>query len=464
MQTLSIWRSTSLRVGLGFAATFVVAGVILIIFLGAATVSSLNSWINSAIRTDAALLQYTYRTEGLDGLERMVRARVASITPGDRIYLLTNQASVPIAGTLSAWKPAVTEAVDWQDFEIRDGGASNTFRIHYLILPDGQRLIIGRNIAEIVQLQALIVKAGVWSVAVAIGLAMVLGLLARHLFLSNLRTIRVTADTIAHGNVSHRITLTGNNDEFDLLAGTLNDMLSRIEELVAGVRNVSNAVAHDLRTPLAELRTRLEAIQHCDGAPSPVTDGIEEAIADVDRLITIFTALLRLVDIDSGVRRAMFAPVDLGMIAVDAGELYSALAETKDITLTVEMPAAPMLILGDRDLISQALSNLLDNALKFTPTGGAVSIRVTTSDAATIDLVVADSGPGIPLHDLPKVTARFYRGDTSRHAPGTGLGLSLVKAVADLHHAELGLYSSVGLVVRLRFPFLTFTGKPDNHH
>jgi signal transduction histidine kinase len=215
-------------------------------------------------------------------------------------------------------------------------------------------------------------------------------------------------------------------------------MLEQIEQLLHGVRNVSNAIAHDLRTPLAELRSRLEEVVVTRPPPGQVHAEIEGAVADVDRVIGIFNALLRLAEIDTGARRSGFVQVDLVQVAAEAAEFYQPLAELKGVKLAFES-AGEQTVAGDPLLLAQAIGNLIDNALKFAPLHGAITVATAERRDGTVEVVVSDNGPGIPDAEKARVSQRFYRGDASRGTPGVGLGLSLVEGVARLHGGALEL-------------------------
>jgi signal transduction histidine kinase len=274
--------------------------------------------------------------------------------------------------------------------------------------------------------------------------------------LRRLDTINRTSGEIIAGDLTRRVPLNGSGDEFDILAENLNRMLDRIERLMNGLREVTDSVAHDLRTPLNRLRNRLEeSVARLNaGAPSNENkaDEIERAIAETDQLIATFNALLLIAETDAGTTRAAMSALDLGSVAADVVELYEPLAEERKISLAL-MPGAGVVVEGNRSLIAQALANLVDNAIKYTPAGGKVRIRAANTNAG-VELSVADSGPGIPPADRPRVTERFVRLEASRSSPGTGLGLSLVMAVAHFHRAELVLEDNVptGLKAALRFP------------
>jgi signal transduction histidine kinase len=268
--------------------------------------------------------------------------------------------------------------------------------------------------------------------------------------LRRLDTINRTSGEIIAGDLTRRVPRTGSGDEFDTLAENLNRMLDRIERLMKGLREVTDSVAHDLRTPLTRLRNRLEESAARLSASGAQAGEIERAIAETDQLIATFNALLLIAETDAGTTRAAMSALDLGEVAADVVELYEPLAEEKKVALSL-LPGAGVVIEGNRSLIAQALANLVDNAIKYTPAGGMVRIRIATGDG--VDLSVSDSGPGIPAADRPRVTEPFVRLEASRHSPGTGLGLSLVAAVAHFHQAELLLEDNnpTGLKATLHF-------------
>jgi signal transduction histidine kinase len=251
------------------------------------------------------------------------------------------------------------------------------------------------------------------------------------------------------GRLSHRLETSRSGDELDMLSQTINGMLEQIEHLINGVRNVSNSIAHDLRTPLAELRSRLEELSLTRPPPGETFTEIDAALADVDRVIAIFNALLRLAQIDAGMRRSGFVPFDAAKLAADAVEFYLPAAELKGVTLTYR-GSGPAPTSGDPVLLAQAVSNLIDNALKYSPPGGSVSVDAVRGEGDAVEIAVADNGPGVADSEKPRLVERFYRGDASRGTPGVGLGLSVVDAVAKLHGGFLKLAdNNPGLRARL---------------
>jgi signal transduction histidine kinase len=276
------------------------------------------------------------------------------------------------------------------------------------------------------------------------------GIVSRNM-LARLDDINRTSRDIMLGDLTRRVPVTKVDDEFDTLASNLNRMLDRIERLMKGLREVTDSVAHDLRSPLNRLRNRLEAAQKQIEGEGRDTSDLESAITEADHLIATYKALLLIAEAEAGVAREAMAPVSLAPIVEGVAELYGPVAEEKNITLTA-MPGNSAPIEGNRSLISQALANLVDNAIKYTPPGGRVIVRATESPSE-IELSVADTGPGIPEGERGRVLERFVRLEASRNSPGTGLGLSLVAAVAQLHNATFTLTDNApGLKAALHFP------------
>jgi len=284
----------------------------------------------------------------------------------------------------------------------------------------------------------------------ALVLATVGALIVRNLFRRTLANISATAAAIAAGDFARRVRLSGRGDEFDQLAEVINEMLDRIGRLMDGVRQVSNAIAHDLRTPITRARTRLEdAALHAE-TTEDLRAAIERATADLDGIVQVFQALLRIAQIEAGSRRSAFGMIDVVPLLTEVVDLYEAVAEERSMSLTVEAPPQVM-VYGDRALIQQAVANLVDNALKFSPPGGVVTLTVREGKPVTI--AVADQGAGIPEADREKAPDRFFRGEAARHTPGSGLGLSLVLAVAQLHGGRLRLEDNTpGLRAVLELP------------
>jgi signal transduction histidine kinase len=318
-----------------------------------------------------------------------------------------------------------------------------------LTLDGGYNLLVGRDTARYapVEQDFWYGLAGAGAVLAIVGVLG--GLLIRRMLMMRIQGIQETVAAIRQGRLGHRLETSRSGDELDTLSQTINGMLEQIEHLINGVRNVSNSIAHDLRTPLAELRSRVEELSLTRPAPGETFAEIDAALADVDRVIAIFNALLRLAQIDSGMRRSGFVPLDAAKVASDAVEFYLPAAELKGVSLTYR-GSGPAPTSGDPVLLAQAVSNLIDNALKYVAPGGSVSVNAVRGEGDAVEIAVADNGPGVADSEKPKLVERFYRGDASRGTPGVGLGLSVVDAVAKLHGGFLRLAdNNPGLHARL---------------
>jgi len=312
-------------------------------------------------------------------------------------------------------------------------------------LPGGFRLLVGRDLDERERIYHIVIAAGRWSVAIVIVLGLAGGLFVSRRVLRRVDAMTETTKTIMEGDLSERLPVGGSGDEIDRLAQNLNAMLERIEALMQGLKEVSDNIAHDLKTPLTRLRNRAEEALRSSQNEAGYRSALDAIIEVSDGLIRTFNALLLIARAESGQARDDMSEFDAAEMAHDVGELYEPLAEQKGIALKVEADA-PAPVKGNRDLVSQALANLVDNAIKYAepPTAavnGAVPEIVVraTSAGDRIMLTVADSGPGIPEADRPRVVERFVRLEQSRSQPGSGLGLSLASAVARLHGGELTL-------------------------
>jgi signal transduction histidine kinase len=309
------------------------------------------------------------------------------------------------------------------------------------VLPGGYNLLVGRDLARLLPLTKYFWYAVSGSLTTLTLVGALGGMLIRRAVLVRVDSIRTTVLAIVQGDLSHRLPTNrlpkkGSADELDTLSRTINGMLDHIEQLVHGIRDVSNAIAHDLRTPLAELRSRLEELAVTRPSAEETFWEIDAAVADVDRVMGIFNALLRLAEIDTGARRSGFVQVNATELGSDAVEFYQPAAELKGVTLTFR-DVQPVLVSGDPVLLAQAVGNLIDNALKYAGDHKAVTVEVRQHHDGAAEISVSDNGPGIPVEDRAKATERFYRGDSSRGTPGVGLGLSLVAAVAKLHGGSL---------------------------
>jgi signal transduction histidine kinase len=429
--------------------------LLLFIFIYWETVGYMAMQTDATIEAEIQGLEEQYQRLGLNGLVMVIAERIARNPREAGIYLLTAPNYIRIAGNLSNW-PLVPQTPDgWLNFELEDSSTSNhqryQARARPFMLPGRRHLLVGRNVRELKATEALIIHALGWGLAMTVGLALFGGLMMSGSTLRRLETINQTCRDIMKGDLSRRIPTKGTSDDFDQLADNLNTMLDKIEILMAGVRQVADNIAHDLRTPLTRLRNRLELLRRQPPAKESYEELIDQNISEADQLLATFNALLRIAQIESGSRLSHHLQVNLTTLVQDAAELYEALAYDKQQLLTLKL-ANDVSIYGDRDLLFQALANLLDNAVKYTPVGGQISVTLI-SQIEFAEIRIIDTGPGIPTEARDKVFERFFRSETSRNTPGNGLGLSLVAAVAKLHHSQLELADHTpGLSVIWRLP------------
>jgi signal transduction histidine kinase len=391
------------------------------------------------LQADGDKMMRLFEREGADALAAVIGARVGgAYGETGKFMLLTDAAGVRRAGNLPAWPRLLDDAPGMHTAAIDvDHRMAHVAWLHQL-LPGGYHLLVGRDVARFEKLESLFLYGLLGCAATVLLFAAVGGLLIRRALLSRVSDISQTTAAIVEGDLSRRLPALAGEDELAVLTGTVNRMLDQIEHLLHSVRDVSNAIAHDLRTPLAELRSRLEELSLMRPDAEETFSEIEGAIADVDQVMAIFNALLRLAEIDSGTRRAGFVEMDVGRVATEVAEFYQPVAELKGIALSFSAPEA-LPTIGDPLLLAQAIGNLIDNALKYAPENGTITIEALRRADTAIEVAVADDGPGIPDEQKPKVLERFYRGDASRGTPGAGLGLSLVAAVAKLHGGCLRL-------------------------
>jgi signal transduction histidine kinase len=426
-------RTTSFRLALLFLALFGAAALILFGFLYWQTAGYLTSGVDDWLVREMAGRAATGPAE----LLRVLGERPARDPGGRRPFALFDRAGHWIAGgpaTLpNPWPP-----MD-RPFEIvldRDDEAV-PFRVLVHRLPSGEILLIGQDMSEIVEFRELLVGAmasgGVIVLLLGLAGAAVTGTGA----LRRIDAVTRAIERIVHGNLSERLPAGGRAGDLDRLVQVVNGMLDDIERLMQEVKGVSDGIAHDLRTPLTRLLAGLERAQRRAASAGEYAAAVEEAIVETQGILATFSAMLRIAEVEDGVRRAGFTRLDLAKVAADVTELYDPLAEAKGVALALKTAGpGPVEIPGDPSLLFEAIANLVDNAIKFTPAGGCVTVRVFQEDGRR-GVAVADTGPGIPVAEREAVLRRFYRAEKSRHAPGSGLGLSLVAAVAKLHNLRL---------------------------
>ena len=451
---IAVTRSVAWRIAIGYGALFGLSMLALLVLVYWSAAGYMTRQMEAVVEAEVQGLAERYRGAGLRGLRDLVAERLARNPASSSIYLLADPGFRVIAGNLTGWPEAARSAERWIEFRLHAadddpaGPEWHRARARHFELPRGYHLLVGRNLRDLDEMRSAVVRAVAWGAGITVVLAVAGAWWMRRSVAARIESINRTSRRIMEGELSERIESHGSGDEFDELVANLNAMLERIETLMDDVRRVSDNVAHDLRTPLGRLRTRLEQLRDAggDGASAALA---EAALAEADRMLATFNALLRIARIETGRRRHAFRRTDLAAIGNDVADLYAPLAEARGIAFRHSGIEAP--VDADPDLIFQSLANLLDNAIKYTPEGGAVTLQVT-SDDHTVTAVVADTGPGVPPGEREAVLRRFYRLEPARGAPGSGLGLSLVAAVARLHEAALTLGDNApGLVVRLRF-------------
>ncbi|MFW2390794.1 MAG: sensor histidine kinase [Methyloceanibacter sp.] len=456
-----LFRTTTFRLSLTYLALFSAAAVVAIVYLYWNTTVLLTRQLNQTIDAELTGLAEQYRAGGLDQLVRIVAER--SRTPGNSLYLVADGDGKQLAGNLSAVSPQLWDSLGPVEFfytRPAPGGVerrlafANVFR-----LPGKHRLIVGRDIEDRRELARLIRTTMLWGLGVMALVGIGGGYWVSRRLLTRIDNLSATTRTIMEGDLSGRLPISGSGDELDRLAQNLNLMLGRIEQLMAGLREVSDNIAHDLKTPLNRLRNRVEEALREPYEEATYREALERTIEEADDLIKTFNALLSIARLEAGAAGDNRDKLDLAVLVSDVAELYEPVAEERGIALEAEVEA-PIVIRGDRQLLGQAIANLIDNALKYgapSAQGGngyAPEVGVQAQmDGDTVEITVSDRGPGVPAAERERVLGRFVRLEESRSEPGSGLGLSLVAAVARLHGGVLRLEDNdPGLRVVLVLP------------
>jgi len=436
-----------------YLVLFGMSSMVLLGFVYWATAGISTSQTDETIHAEVTGLGEQYRNRGLTGLIEIVRQR--SQNQRQSLYLVIDGSGNSLAGNLNAWPSVETQEGGWLEFSYQRpvGGKTETHkaRARHLLLGGDFQLLVGRDIHELLRVEKIMQRTLTWAVALTICLGLVGGMFMSRNFLRRIEVINKTSREIMAGDLHQRVPVAGREDELDRLACNLNEMLDQIERLVTGMRQVTENIAHDLRSPLNRLRSRLEVTLMGESSEDEYRQALELTIDEAAALLETFNALLNIAQAESGQPDGNPEDFDLSALASDMAELYEPVAEEKSITVIKQIEEGVNLH-GNRHLLSQALANLLDNAVKYSMEGGSITIMAHQRDDGC-ELIVADSGPGIPEDDKVRVLDRFVRLEASRNSPGSGLGLSLVNAVAKLHNAEFILEDNFpGLKVVLKFP------------
>lgn len=466
MSQSSIFRTSSFRHALLYAA---LTGFCFLVLFGVifwSTAHFMRHQIDDSVSSEIDEIRADSRAGGAAGMAAVVQG-LARHSSGF-VYLLQDASGAVLAGNLPGIDPVVG-AREWG--EARDSpkglsigspnGSPNASSYAAIrgrgLLVGGNYLFVGWSTLQLRAMEDMIVSAFLWGLAASLALALAGGVVTSGRLLRRIESVSETSRNIIDGDLQRRVPVTKTADEFDHLAGSINAMLDRIQSLMDGLRQVTTDIAHDMRTPLTRLRQRLETAQHSPLNAAQLRDMLAATVVEIDAILEVFGALLRIAQIDSGARRAAFRVVPLGDVLHTALELYRPAVEEKIQTLD-EAVGANLMVLGDRDLLLQLFANLLENAVRHSPAGARLGLTALQT-AATIDVSVTDDGPGIPSEQRARVLQRFYRLETSRTTPGSGLGLSLSLAIVNLHEATLTLADNrPGLRVTVSLPVSSSVG------
>jgi signal transduction histidine kinase len=453
-----LFRATAFRLALAILALSAVGAGLVLAVIAWQVISVVNGEIEQTIDAEAKGLIDTYAQGGMRRLGAVIEMRARQ--PGSSLYLLTDFAGDPLAGNVQQIPLGVLDRPGFLPIgystNVR-GDRSRQALVGIYLLPSGLRLLIGHDLSDRARIEKVMVRALAISLVFFAALAALGALFVARRVLSRIDAINISAHRIMAGDLTQRLPVSGSGDELDRLAEGLNEMLARIGELMQGLREVSDNIAHDLRTPLTRLRNHAEAALAFGGDAAAYRTALEKTIEESDALIKIFNALLLIARAEAGggVEAQSF---DVGEAARSVAELYEPIAEEEGVNLRVETSGGVLTVLGNRELIAQTIANLVDNALKYgaATEGSGVKPEVVISArrvGASVEFAVADRGPGIGVADRARVLERFVRLEGSRSRPGSGLGLSLAAAVARMHGGAVELDdNNPGLRVRVTLP------------
>jgi signal transduction histidine kinase len=394
------------------------------------------------------------------------RAGLASVVgglsrhAGGFYYLLQDSGGNAIAGNMPAIDPKLGIR-EWAT-------ASSAVRPRYRVVRgkgvavDGAYLFVGWSTHQLREMEEMVTRSFVWGLIASVVLALLGGVLAGHRIMRKIESVSATTRDIVAGELTRRVLVSPAEDEIDNLAASINSMLDRIQALMSELQQVTTDIAHDLRTPLSRLRQRLEHVQRPDADAAELREAVAGSIGEIDVILGIFGALLRIAQIESGARKSAFGPVDLCELLGTVAELYRSSAEEKRQPFVLSV-ANNLRVRGDRELLLQLFANLVENAIKHSPPESTISLSAS-EEAGRARIVVADDGPGIPAHLRTKVLQRFFRLESSRTTQGSGLGLSLAHAIVRLHDASLELFDNEpGLKVTVALPLPLPLPLPQTH-
>ncbi|MEP6967541.1 MAG: HAMP domain-containing sensor histidine kinase [Pseudomonadota bacterium] len=448
MRPPRLFRTTPFRLTLLFLALFAAAASAFLAYIYLATAGEVTRRADAGVSREMQSLEAVYRRGGFAALNQSVIERSSA----DRalLYLLMDKAGAPISGSIAASPVHDFEGDrDWASFVLTqtdvDGGVvKRPARGLQERMPGGELMFVGADVGESESYVVRILRAlwGAGALVIVLGLAG--GLLVSRNVRRNIGSLTDVIEAARGGDLGARAAVRGTGDEYDELASGLNDMLARLERSIGGLRHAGDAIAHDLRSPLTRLRARLEvAMIEADAGRADPKLALHQALDDADGVLRTFAAVLAIARLEAAGDAPSQTVFDPGALAADMAELYEPLCEEKGLEFKAELVPA-LSLKGNREFIAQALANILDNAVKYTPAGGAVMLRVRRRSSGDVEISVTDTGPGVPESDRGRVVERFVRLENSRNEPGVGLGLSLVAAVARAHRGHLELAEGPG--------------------
>nr|WP_294915840.1 HAMP domain-containing sensor histidine kinase [uncultured Neokomagataea sp.] len=450
-------RSAGLNFALAYGSVFVLSAGFFLSFIWWNTTGQIERRVEAAVQVDAHDLEQRVQRGGMASLVTAIQDRLDRNVEDDALYLLVGPTGRRYAGNLPGWPATVSGTEHFYELSIQRDSFRTRAKMHAYILPGGGGLIVGRDIRGRELVRHVLMDTLIWAWIMVSLLAAGGALVMRGIFRQVVGSIARTTAAVARGDLSRRMPLTGN--ETDSISQTVNEMLERIDRLMDGVRQVSNAIAHDLRTPITRARARLEEASLTATSEEALRSAVDRAVVDLDHVTSIFEALLRIAQLEAGTRRAAFTDLDVPPLLEGLAELYEASAEEASLCLKLRLDAVRP-VYGDRHLLQQAFANLLDNAIKFAPSGTDVVVHAGMV-GDDVFIAVMDAGPGMSPDDMARASERFFRAEAARNTPGSGLGLSLVQAVVALHNGRMVLQDrKPGLGVTLYIPSLGVGSDP----
>jgi signal transduction histidine kinase len=457
----SVFATTAARLSALYLVLFTICAFALVFYMTGEASRFLLNQTKTAVNEELESLAQIYNRAGLSGLVRTIDRRARA--PGAGLYLIADGAGIVLAGNVAQIDNRILGVKGWtkEPFEYQKFSEDGKEKIHHALaqiisLPNGMRILVGRDLGEPERFRQVVQRSLKFALAMmGIGAFLIWYFVGRRA-LKRIDTMSLASTRIMGGDLTGRLPVSGSGDEFDRLALNLNQMLTKISDLNDGLKQVSDNIAHDLKTPLTRLRNKAEAALNSSGSKAQSKATLEEIISQSDQLIRTFNSILMISRLEAGYSSEQTSDLNLNAVTADVVDLYEPLAEEAGVILKFSA-GAPTQISGNRELLSQSLSNIIDNAIKYSKRySQSPTVEITTGlSAGFASILVHDNGPGIPEADRERVTERFVRLEKSRSEPGSGLGLSLAKAVMKMHKGEMKLGGNEGgLAVTLLFPIV----------